>query len=215
MKTIREGPDIITTIASGDGEKKNRNARIDRSYAPGTTIQQVVKDLAEAMGVGLGNLNRIGKVEFPKAGATFPTGTTLSGNVSDELTEILRSAGLEYSIQDEQLQILTRDQALKDEVVILAPDSGLVGTASVGSDRILRCTTLMIPDIFPGRRVRPETESVQGDVSAIQSRGSGRRHLENFSGIFRCQKCIYTGDTSAGERWTIEIEADPLFRAAA
>ena len=216
VQTVREGPDIITTIASGDGEKQNRVAKIARSYAKGVSVRKVIEDCAVALGVGLGNLRTIGSVEFPQAGKTFPNGTTLNGLVTEELRGVLRSAGLEYSIQDGQLQILEKGQPLKDqEVVVLSPNSGLVGTASVGSDGIFRGQTLMIADVTPGRQLKIDSPSATEDISAIQSRGSGRKHLESFSGIFRAQKCIYTGDTSAGETWNIEIEGAPLFKVAA
>ena len=45
----------------------------------------MIEEAAKAMGVGIGNLNTLSRVEFPKAGAIFPHGTTLSGNVADEL----------------------------------------------------------------------------------------------------------------------------------
>lgn len=215
VKTEREGASIITTISSGDGEKKKRRKRVSKGYAPGTTIKQVVKDCAAAMGVGAGNVDRLGKVEFPRAGATYPNGTVLDGNAAEQLEAILRSAGLEYSIQDGQLQIVPRRQALNDKAVVLSPSSGLVGTASVSSDGHLHCNALMIPDIFPGRRLKVVSALVDKDVGNIQSRGSGRKHLEGFSGIFRAQTCEYTGDTSNPDDWNIAIEGDPLFRQAA
>lgn len=215
VHTERDGATIITKISSGDGEKKHRTARVNKSYAPGTTIKKVIRDCAQAMGVGVGNLNALGSVEFPKAGATFPTGTTLSGYVSDELYAILRSAGLEYSIQDGKLQIVTRGKALNDEAIILAPDTGLTGSASVGSDGILHATCLMIPDLIPGRMVKVRSTQAFENILSIQSRGKGRRHLEGFAGVFRAQKCTYSGDTTASDNWGIAIQADPLFRKAA
>ena len=215
VNTVREGPSTRTTIQSGDGEKQNRNARVSRSYAPKTTIKRVIQDLVKQMGLGLGNLSALGKVEFPRAGAIYPTGTVVEGNVADELDNILRSAGLEYSIQDGNIQIVTRNKALADEAVVLSPDSGLVGTASVGSDGILHCKTLMIPDVIPGRKLVVKSQTVDADIASIQAKGSGRKHLEQFSGIFRAQKCVYNGDIASPDTWNIAIEADPLFRKAA
>lgn len=213
--TVREGANIITTIQSGDGEKNNKKRRISKSYAPGTPIRQAISDLANALGVGLGNINRIPNVEFPRAGAVFPTGTVVDGNAADELELLLRSAGLEYSIQDGALQVVSRKQSLKGTAVVLSPSSGLLGGASVGSDGILKCRTLMIPDVFPGRKIQPKSIEVSEDIRNIQSRGKGRKHLEGFSGVFRAHTCEYVGDTTSDSDWTIEIQAQPLFREAA
>ncbi len=212
--TEREGPDIITTLGSGDGEKKYRRSRVNESFKPGTSIKRVITVCAEALGVGRGNLGALGKVEFPEAGAVYPNGTILAGNAAEELHNLLRSVGLEYSIQDGNLQIVTRKRALKKEAIVLSPESGLIGTASVGSDGILRCQTLMIPDLIPGVKVQVKSETVQEDIRQIQARGRGRRHLEGFSGTFRALKCGYNGDL-AGTDWGIDLQADPLFKVAA
>ena len=191
--TLREDADLVTKVSSGDGEKRHRKARIKKSYVPGTKIKQAIEDLVKAMGLGLGNLKALGNVEFPKAGAVFPNGTVVSGNVAAELEGLLRSAGLTYSIQNGAVQILTRRRALSGEAIVLSPTSGLIGTPSVASDGIARARTLMIPDIFPGRVVQFRTERV--------------------TGFFRINKAEYTGNTASIE-WYIDTESEPLVSAA-
>lgn len=212
--TDREGADLITHLTSGDGEKKHRQARVQKSFAPSTSIKAAIRACADALGVGVGNLDSITRAEFPGVGAVFPCGTVLSGSAAEELDGLLRSAGLEYSIQNGALQIRTRRQALEGEAVVLGPETGLIGNASVSSDLTLKATCLMIPDIFPGRRIKVLSEAVFGNILAIQSRGQGRRHLHGFSGFFRVNNARYSGDTS-GNDWQIDIEGEPLFRVAA
>lgn len=191
--TTREGPDLITTISSGDGEKKKRRAKVSKAFAPGTSIDAVVKACAQALGVGLGNLATLGRVEFPRGGGVFSNGTVLDGFAAEELDRILKSCALEYSIQNNALQILPRRQALLGEAVLLTEDTGLIGTPAVDSLGILHCTSLMVPDIFPGRRIKVD-RSIAG---------------EGATGFFRVNKCVYSGDTK-GDDWSIEIEAEPL-----
>ncbi|KKN75992.1 hypothetical protein LCGC14_0375490 [marine sediment metagenome] len=191
--TTREEADLITHVKSGDGEKRHRQARTSKSYAPGTSIKKAIEDLVTAMGLGLGNLKALGKVEFPFAGAVFPNGTVVSGNVAAELDGLLRSAGLEYSIQNGAVQIVTRRRALSGEAIVLSPTTGLIDTPSVSSDGIARARTLMIADLFPGRTVRFETNRV--------------------TGFFRVNKAEYTGDTASID-WFVDIECEPLVSAA-
>lgn len=187
--STRDSADLITHLKTGDGEKKHRRSRIAKSYAPGTKIKQAIKDLVQAMGLGLGNLKALGNVEFPFAGATFPNGTVVSGNVAAELDGLLRSAGLEYSIQNNAVQILTRRRGLAGQAIALSEKTGLIDTPSVASDGIARARTLMIPDLFPGRTVSFDTTRV--------------------TGFFRVNKAEYTGDT-VGKDWFVDIECEPL-----
>lgn len=191
--TLREDADLITKVSSGDGEKQNKQARINKSYAPGTSVNKIIEDLVRAMGLGLGNLKSLGKIRFPNAGDTFPNGTVVSGNVGLQLHLLLRSAGLEYSIQNGAIQILARRTPLRGQAVVLSPTSGLIGTPSVASDGIARARTLIIPDLFPGRTVQFRTERV--------------------TGFFRVNKAEYTGNTASIE-WYTDIEAEPLVSAA-
>lgn len=211
VHTEPEGADLVTIMESGDGEEKHRKARVQKNFGPGTRLIDVLRACANAMGVGLGNLSAIKSAEFPKVGAVFPCGTTLSGSAAQELDGILRSAGLEYSIQNGALQIQTRRQAIKGTAVSLTPETGLVGQASITSDLTLHAECLMIPDIFPGRRIKVQSSKLFQDVLNIQSRGRGTKYLEGFTGFFRVNKAKYIGD-SFGNEWNIKIEGEPLFR---
>jgi len=185
----RTGPDIITKMATGDGELKRRVARVQKSFGPGTSIDAVLKACATAMGLGLGNLSALTKVEFIRGGAIFPMGTVLSGSAARELDEILRSCGLEYSIQNGAIQVLTRKQALTGTAVVLSNDTGLLTQPSVDSRGFATATCLMIPDLFPGRRVQFDTPDLQG--------------------FFRVNKADYSGDTR-GDDWSVELFCEPL-----
>ncbi len=183
--TTWEGPTSITKISTGDGEAKHRKARVKRSYGPGTSIKKVIQDLAAALGVGAGNLSKLGAAEFAKVGAVFSGGTVTSGSAADELDRLLTSAGYEYSIQDGNLQILPRGQALAGKAVVLSAASGLIGSPHITSDGVLHGKCLMVPDVFPGRLIEMRSKGVVG--------------------FFRLSRCEYTGDMD-GTEWGIEFE---------
>lgn len=187
VKTMREGADLVTRISSGDGEKGRRQARINRSFGPGSSLLTVIEACAEAMGVGLGNLRELRNPEFQGAGGVFPSGTAVSGSVADILGDILRSAGFTYSIQDGQLQILKRGTALAATAVVLSSETGLIDTPNLSSDGTMRARMLMTPDVFPGRKIEMRAENVRG--------------------FFRVKRAEYTGDTT-GADWFIDVECD-------
>lgn len=189
-----DGPDIETKLSTSDGLKKSVAASVHQSFKGGTTIDAVIKACAKAMGIGVGNLASVTNTEFPKGAGVFPSGTVISGNAAKELSGLLRSVGWEYSIQNGALQIVKRGDSLSKTALLITPETGLLGTPSLATDGILKFTSTMLPDLYPGRRVQVKTGAVDG--------------------IFRANNCRYTGDT-AGGTWQIEVEAEPLVPKAA
>lgn len=186
--TVREGPDLVTIIESGDGEKQYTSSRVNVSVGPGTGNDAIIKAIAKGLGVGEGNLADVVSTLIGQ-GKMFPSGTVLSGQASREMTLIADSFGLEWSIQDGALQLLSKGKPLLAADVLLTPETGLVGAPSVDSEGVLTLRTLIIPDILPGRSF------------VLQS--------EFLSGRFRAERCGYVGDTS-GDDWYIDIEAKKL-----
>jgi hypothetical protein len=184
--STRDGADIITKLSSGDGEHKLRSTRINKSFAKGTSVHTVLEEAAKALGVGLGNaVEAFKKKGLQGVGDIFSGGTVLSGNAANEVDGLAKSAGLEWSVQDGNLQILERGRALEGVAVRLAPSTGLVGSPTIDNKGLIRATCLMIPDVFPGRQVSIESEAVRG--------------------VYRVDRCVYNGDTF-GTEWTIQLE---------
>lgn len=170
-----------TTIEGEDGGRAMRWSRVNQSFPPGTPVATVVRACAQAMGVGEGNTSDVtSSARFLTGGDSFRDGTVLSGPAPDELRTILRSLGLTYSVQDGVLQILRRGAALQTTAVRLAPGSGLVEYPVRSADGKVAAKCLLIPDLYPGRKVFFDTESI--------------------SGFFRIRTVKYSGDTS-GQDW--------------
>ena len=119
-------------------------------------------------------------------------GLTVDGPATDELERITSSLGLEWSIQDEKLQLLALGKSLRGKGVRLAPETGLLGAPSIDKKGVVTAECLMIPDVFPGRRIQIEGE--------------------NLRVIIRADRCHYTGDTF-GDDWTIEVSGKEERRA--
>lgn len=195
-KSTRQGADIVTKIEAADGEQRHRAARTNRSFGRDTRVGDVLSAIASDLGVDPGNGRSVAEAAIETGRKLFTGGTVVSGKAVDELTRVTDSAGLEWSIQGRRLQFLERGKALKGTAVRLTPDTGLLGSPELSSKGVLRARMLIIPDVFPGRRIQIESEHVDG--------------------IFRVEKCSYIGDTSA-DSWDIEVEAkaEQAGRAAA
>jgi|ADGO01.1.fsa_nt_gi hypothetical protein len=57
--TVREGPDLVTELEGEDGGRAVLWSRVNRSFPPGTRVDQVVRACAAAMGVGAGNTDEL------------------------------------------------------------------------------------------------------------------------------------------------------------
>lgn len=182
-----DGPDIVTTLTSGDGEKAIRTARVSVSVKKGTTTDQVITLCAKALGVGEGNLSKaVAALKGAGLGTLFSAGTVLHGSAARELTGICKAAGLTWSVQNGALQILPLAKTLEGKAILLGPSTGMVGSPTVDNKGVLKVRALLIPDVFPGRKLVLDAARLKGQ--------------------YRVETTTHTGDT-AGEDWFVDIEA--------
>lgn len=183
-KSERDGPDVVTTIEATDGGLEYRRARVARGYSAGVSVATVLRDLAGALGVGEGNLREVEALGELDGGArTFPEGTVISGSASGEMTRILRSLGLRWSVQHGALQILQRGAALQTRAVRLSSSTGLVGSPEVGTGGRVTARALLTPELWPGRRVRLEADRIQGQLVARAIRYEGDSHADPWYAV--------------------------------
>ncbi len=173
----REGPDWITRVSSGSGQH-GRKRRVLKSFAPKATIREVLQAAADALGVKLGNsAAQFVAARFKGTSAsTFVNGYTMAGPAELELDRLVRSCGLRWSVQDDELQIIAAGKALQDTAILLSESTGLVGSPEIGNKGIVNARSLMIPDAFPGRPVLLESRHINGLHRIETTRHLGGTH---------------------------------------
>jgi hypothetical protein len=195
ISTTRDGGDWVTTFKAGDGAEAYRTARIQESFAKGAKVGDVIKKLAQNLGVNAEKaLAEVRQGNLVGGLTEFFEGTVLSGKVSDELTRLCDSVGYEWSVQDDQLQVIEKGGWSNDQVVVLGPETGLVGSPEPGQNKkdkpaLTKFRSLLQPAIRPLRRVQIESEEVNG--------------------IFVVFQVTHSGDTS-GSDWYSDCEARPI-----
>lgn len=183
----RHKADFITYFETGDGDKTVQTSRVFRSWGPGTPVTQVIRDVVTATGLGQGNFDSVAsELLLEGLGRTFSQGTVVAGKSFDALERICRSAGISWSIQDGTLQFLAEGTALSGTAVLVTAGTGMLDTIKIDHKRRLHLKMLMVPDVFPGRKIQLEDKSV-----------------------WRLEKCRYSGHTK-GNNWNIDIEALPI-----
>jgi hypothetical protein len=187
--TTDDGPNAVTYLTSGDGEKAWKHARLHVSYGPKTPIDTSLRAMARALGVGEGNLSKVvSKLKLAGA-ASWQTGKVLSGAVARDLVALARSAELEVSVQDGSLQFTDLGKALDGTALKLNSASGLIGSPTVDNEGIVSFRVLMIPGLRIGGAVVLDAKRVKGNYRIIQG--------------------DWSGDTS-GNDWFVDCQGEPL-----
>lgn len=178
--------DIVTTISTSDGGDKFQTARVKQSFGPRTKPSEVLRALVKALGVKPGNIEAAArKLDGGKLANLYVEGVTITGHAANALSCLCRSAGLEWSIQDNGVQIIDVGRDVAKTAIVLH-EGLLMGTPSVSSKNIVEGRTFIQKDFLPGRQIRIKSEFV--------------------SGPYRLEKCAYTGDTHTDD-WAVDFEA--------
>jgi len=189
VTTLNQGPDKVTTIEAVSGHFAIEQATVDKSYAEKTSTVTILSDVINSFsgkGVYVGNA-----LNFVKSGAIVDKiaqmGMVLSGPSSTHMDNLSSNLGLEWSIQDNDMQIISQDGKTTEDAVLLNQDTGLIGSPIWKKDGI-EFTALINPKIKPGRAVAISIESKQ------------------YTGFFRVWRAVFSGD-SHDQSWVVKAEA--------
>ncbi len=190
MSSVRDATDWKTTLAGDDGGRAYRESRVNKTFTKGTPLSTVLKQCVEALNLGSGNADKfLADAQVPALGGSLPHTMTLSGNAAQQLSRLLNSMGLTWSIQNGVVQVAKHNQPLDLAAVLLTPDTGLIGSPEAGIDasvsignaqasanslkaakkpkafdaRLVKVKSMLIPGLFPGRRVHLKSDSFDGD----------------------------------------------------
>lgn len=193
----KEQTEFVTAIECGDGQRAVQHARVSASFGPNAAISDVINTIGRVTKMDLGNLAAAANTLPPSQ--QYVHGYAAHGNALKELDKVLKVAGLEWSIQDGALQLLTPGEATTEEVIELSSESGLIGSPEMATGEkkegkgtpaarpILHAKSLLQGGFRPGRRVQVKSRTHQG--------------------LFRCVKVDHVGDTAGGD-WFSDLELD-------
>ena len=159
-----------TRIEGEDGGRTTVASRINESFGPGTSHLTVVRALADALGLGYGNLAEVAGL----LNGSYPRGTVCTGPAAQELAGVLRRAKIGYTIKDGQLNFLPFGPPKTLPAVLLSPESGLIGSPQRQSDGLVQVTSLLNPQLALGSYVALDSKVLHGEyfVQRVKYRGS-------------------------------------------
>ncbi len=191
-EVVPESADVITTVATTDGGEKRQRARAVLNFGKDTKTSTVLLRLADALGVGRGNVDKVAaQIDSGAQGSMYASGACFSCSAADEITHLLRSCGYEWSIQDDCLAIRKGGQPVDNFAIELNATSGLIGSPSISNKGICSGRALIFKgegglDMIPGRLIHVSSDFVKGQ--------------------FILAKCDYDFDNQA-EPWFVAFEA--------
>lgn len=199
-----DGPNVVTEINVADGYAEIRDTAVSLGYSPGITSSAILREIAGKMGLPL----LLGE-DVPER--SWANGFSFYGPARAALHKVVAGAGAEWSIQNQELQIVAKRGVTRRQGFVLAADSGLVGhpqrtsenarekakvkDLTTGDDARLvsakqqrhgwRVTSLLLPTLNPGDLVISESRS--------------------FQGAWRVDSLQHTGDSEGGD-WQTEMQ---------
>jgi hypothetical protein len=202
--------DIITEFELGDGTQEMRDTTISVGYSTNIKSTSVLKDVSKQMGLPL-------TLPSNAPERVWKNGLSYHGPASGLLDKVTQGTGLEWSVQNGNLQVIQQGMVTTRQGIELALDSGLIYSPerirkarhSAGGGSVLTGVTstkakkakakkeyegwqvksLLMPMINPGDRIKLTSRFVDG--------------------VFRVHEIKHTGDSHEGD-WISEMKVvDP------
>lgn len=192
--TQRNGADFVSTIEIADGDEGLRKATLDKSYVAGTNeltiVQDAMNEMKKAGQVIIGSIATL-------KDSISQNGISVSGLASDIVNGLAKKQGHDFSIQDNETQILKTDEHTGEEAISLMPSTGLIGSPRIGliGEAATKTDGIEFKALIQTTRFKP------GRVVQIKSR--------EVDGFFKILKSKFTGDTHASA-WFVNCEAKTI-----
>jgi hypothetical protein len=208
MTVATDSTEKIVKLSGSDSGHGFNVADLAKSYAPGSLVMTVVQDCVSALGIGVGNLSSFSDMSIAGLGSIFPEGYSVSGSAEATLTDLLFSAGLTWSVQKGVLQVKRNNRPVDEQVYLISPTTGLIGSPEpeidasvipttsgapktpVGAKRTgaIKVRTLLLHQLYPGSIITLESEA--------------------FNGGYQITQIEFIGDTS-GDDWYSDLLVRP------
>lgn len=214
--TVREGPDWITELEMEDGFMEFRDAKVSLSFAKGATTQQVVTAISKKFGLPVRPL------PADIARKQYPSGFAFVGRVRDAMDKACENSGLEWSIQNREIQIIKKGGVFKQLAYVISADTGLIGSPVQESKTMTEKAAAKegVTADQPGVRKTTERDNDGEEQKMllvigykvktllqplVEPGGYVKVKSKGINGeFFRVEELTHTGDTH-GNEWYTEI----------
>jgi len=162
---IKQGADIITKLECDDGAKVIRNTKVNLSYKEGSSAKEILNDVINLIPLASQFVDTTDIEDVQ-----FVNGFSFLGPFKFVLEKLSSTLNLEWSIQDNELQIIRIGGTNKKQAIHLSPRTGLIGTPERVQDLSKqknterpgwRINSLLFPKISIGGLVSVESQLIK------------------------------------------------------
>lgn len=198
VRSVRTGPDIVTSMECMDGAGAILMARINKSYPPGIKLYQIIEDILEEMTTET-DYNPVPVdtgVVFNLPDISFPRGIHIKSSCKDALNMLLKDQGLRWSIQNNSLTILPIGTTSNKTAIEVSSTTGMIGMPTK-QDGYIEFKSLLNPQIQPGCLVKIVTQEYAYNIITGTN--------DPLAGFYEVRVAKYNGDTY-GSEWSVTCQ---------
>jgi hypothetical protein len=187
-RTTRKGPDNVTEISCGDGINVQRGAKLSVSFAGSRGVKQMIRDVVGQIGSSLKDPAMDGVAD-----GTMENGFSEAGTGGDVLDRLCGKLGATWSFQDGQIEVAPRDAPPARVIVVVKPESGLIGRP----EKRNKVESVFVPFVRPGWIIKTLLDP------RIIPNGRVRLEASEGTGVYRVLSVKHTGYTRGNAFHTV------------
>ena len=206
-RTGRESPtDTYVDVCAADSDVAYNSAVVNKALAAGFTPQELYEALCDSM-----KPYGITAADLPDSvpSRASPRGRVCYGMTRDFLRDFAAEHSLLWSIRNGEITLVPADGFLPGDAIKLNSKTGMLGIPCQ-TDAGIEVTTLLNPNIVPGRRVQIDEKSI--NKTTIRENNIQREQLNQAQlpkvardGFYRVVWMQHHGDTRGNSWETIAI----------
>ncbi|MDB5849786.1 MAG: hypothetical protein JWP29_3538 [Rhodoferax sp.] len=205
--TVRDGADWATVLEMHDGQVPLRDTMVSVGLGAGASAHAIIKDVGNQMGL---------PVILPDSAPdrTWAHGFSYYGPARTALRKATDGAGLEWSVQNEALQVVARNGTTSRQAIVISSTSGMIKSperkreGAKETAKVADTTTGALPHVktvaglkpyYDGWRVNSllQPTIVPGDPVKLESFAVNQ--------VFRVEKVRHVGDSHGGD-WQTQFD---------
>lgn len=174
----REPPDVITTVTCADNAVVFKNTFVAESHSEGVSTKEIAESLASKLGMTIDDSSNV------PTHINLAHGYSFVGSAKVGVNKLMKQIKCNWTTENGKIRIHPIGGYTNDSIVVISSDSGMIKSPerieSQGTDSEngkikhgWRVTSLLEPKLLPGRRVKIESEAVNGIyiVDSVEHKG--------------------------------------------
>ena len=198
MTTSKQGPHKVTTLQAAEGYVQIRESKLALTLPKGSTLRQILLKIASEVSSDLST-----ELSGEILNKTFNAGSSVIGNMKQNLDAICKAHGLEWSIQNNKTLIVNpigKPNNNLAQAVVVSYDTGLIGAPERTSQNVSNLEKAISEPEIQGVRFTSLLDHRYFVGGWVKLQGT------NLDGTYKIIEVTHNGNYE-GNQWTSTVEA--------